>query len=176
MLHHCTGYGYDPTRETRKRGRYNGAVDLARAEAKIIDNGLVVANWAFDPDVMSDDWVTADDDYDGGHSNPWNTHCVYLESEKTGDVLASLGGIDFGRHGSPSDNYGRCCVASLATECLDTIEEEREADHANAVEIQQGCDDMKTVIKAAEDHANNLTCFTDERPAILAAVERMRLC
>ena len=119
------GYSYDPKTETQMQGRVRCARNLARAEREARDGGIWF-KWEIDPDTLSSDWV--DDNQDGGKNcTPWQTWICHACSphESPGrfsnlsTIIASLGGIDFGRAGEPWGNpYRRVVEAELALEAL----------------------------------------------------------
>ncbi len=104
------GYSYDPVTETPEQGRIRCARNLAAAEALAREAGVSFA-WEVDQDIDSSDF---DDSTD-----PWALWtCVAYDC--TGAVAASLGGVDFGRDGTPhGDDYRRVVEAELADECID---------------------------------------------------------
>ncbi len=126
---------------------------------------------------MSDDWIAADDNYNNGHAEPWHTWQVILW-DSLADCHGALGGVDFGRDGNPgNDNHARVCIAELALEYIAEADAELEADHVNALDIEQGCKDMRTVLDAAEKYANlTVPAYRSglARARILAAVARIR--
>ncbi len=127
------GYSYDPKTESPMQGRIKTARALAAAERKARDNELWF-KWEIDPDCTSADWIA--DNEDGGRNNdPWQTWICFACSpnESPGrlsnlsTVLASLGGIDFGREGEPWGNsYRRVVEAELALEALENLTTKRE--------------------------------------------------
>lgn len=103
------GYGYDPKKETEEQGKRRNAESLAAAERRASDEGLSF-EWSVDPHIDSSDFE------DSGES--WQLWDCLCRSE-SGEVLASLGGIDFGRDGEPwNDPYRRVVEAELAQEGL----------------------------------------------------------
>lgn len=106
-----SGYSYDPKRETPALGRKRCAVAMTEAERKATELGIRFA-WEHD-DQTDESFRDTDDPY-------WLWVCVaYLNDE----VVASCGGIDLGRDGSPhSDTYGRVMEAELALEALQNRE------------------------------------------------------
>ena len=120
------GFSYTPEQETEEEGRIRCAVASALAEAEGLAAGLVV-RWGVDTDVTSADWVEAGEDGSEGH-NPWATWAATCygpapeDEEEDPPILATLGGVDFGRDGSPfGDNYARCVRADLFAEALADI-------------------------------------------------------
>lgn len=106
------GYSYDPITQTPEQGRTLCAINLAAAEEKARNAGVSFA-WSIDPDCTSADWKGNRED-GGKYRNPWQTWicCAY---DANGELLDSLGGIDFGRDGSPwGDTYRRVCEAEIA--------------------------------------------------------------
>ncbi len=107
FLRHA-GFSYDPKTETADAGRRRCARDLANAEKR--GYAGVSFAWLIDPDTDSSEWCDEPPAYD-----QWVCVC----RDPNGNVLASLGGIDFGRDGSPySDPYRRVVEAELAQEAL----------------------------------------------------------
>lgn len=101
------GYSYDPARETALQGRRRCARVTAAAERKAREAGCAFA-WEVDPYATSADW--------SDESPAWaQWTCVMYSAE--GEVLASLGAVDFGRDGEPwGDPYRRVVEAELAAE------------------------------------------------------------
>ena len=89
------GYSYDPKKETKLQGRWRCATALALAERKANDAGLSF-EWPVDPDSNFSEEKPA-----------WSLwQC--LARGQDNEVVASLGGIDFGRRGEPwGDPYER---------------------------------------------------------------------
>jgi hypothetical protein len=108
------GYSHGP-KETPTQGRIRCARALAKNEAAAKRGGFTYA-WDVDPTASSADWITAEDDYKGGYSDPWRLwQCCMLDGE--GRIVNSLHGIDFGRDGTPwADPYRRVVEAELAGE------------------------------------------------------------
>lgn len=100
------GYSHNPATETEAQGRARCACNLAAAERYAGDVGLSF-EWSVD-DIDSSEW--SDD------PEPWaQWACVCRDM--SGAVVASLGGIDFGRDGEPwGDPYRRVIEAELAAE------------------------------------------------------------
>ncbi|MCR4302123.1 MAG: hypothetical protein NUV51_10970 [Sulfuricaulis sp.] len=117
------GYSYSPETESPMQGRIRVARALAKAERKARDMGISF-QWEMD-DYLSSEWIDANKD-GGRNCDPWHTwYCCArppIEDADTygaGEVLASLGGIDFGRDGEPwGDPYRRVVEAELAIEAL----------------------------------------------------------
>lgn len=108
FLRHA-GFSYDPKTETADAGRRRNARDLANAERRASAAGMSFG-WSIDPDIDSSEWCDDPPAYD-----QWVCVC----RDAVGDSVASLGGIDFGRDGSPySDPYRRVVEAELAREAL----------------------------------------------------------
>lgn len=100
------GYSYDPKRETPEQGRRKCARLLARAERKGSEAGLSF-EWQHD-DITSDEFKSS--------GSPWRLWACVCRSVD-GEILSSLGGIDFGRDGEPwGDTYRRVIEAELALE------------------------------------------------------------
>ena len=106
------GYSYTPGRETKEQGRRRCARALAAAELAARDAGASF-DWDHDPDCTSADFSDADP--------PWRLwECIARDAN--GNIFASLGGIDFGRDGTPwSDPYRRVVEAELALEMPDPV-------------------------------------------------------
>lgn len=101
-------FSYMPGKETRDEGRARCARELAEAERKGREAGLVF-DWTADPDCDSSEWSDEAPAY-----VQWQCLC-YLNNE----IVASLGCIDFGRDGDPwNDPYQRVVEAELAAEAL----------------------------------------------------------
>jgi hypothetical protein len=99
------GYSHDPKTETPAQGRTRCALNLAAAEAMGREAGLSF-EWVIDQ--CTDSSVFSD------ARNPWQLWaCIAYDSK--GSVVASLGGVDFGRYGKPwGDDYRRTVEAELA--------------------------------------------------------------
>lgn len=102
------GWSYGPG-ETPDEGRRRCAAALATAERKGRAAGLSFS-WEIDPDSTSADW--------SDERPAWAQYqCTAYDAD--GGAVAYLGGIDFGRDGSPhSDSYRRVVEAELAAEAL----------------------------------------------------------
>jgi hypothetical protein len=117
------GWSYNPETETEEEGRINCAVALDAAESQGLAAGLYV-RWSIDEGASSADF--REDTEDGStYKDPWPlwTAAVYgpEESEEVArpSVLESLGGVDFGRDGSPyGDDYARVIRAELFSQVL----------------------------------------------------------
>lgn len=100
------GFSWNPATETQEDGRRRCAREMADAEAKGRESGLSF-DWSIDHDADSRDYAK------GPRYELWQ--CVCYDAE--GKAVAYLGGIDFGRNGSPHcDNYRRVIEAELAQE------------------------------------------------------------
>lgn len=103
------GYSYNPATETKQQGRAKCAKALADAEKRARETG-VSFEWSIDPHSRASDWRDDGEDY-----AQWQ--CV--AHDETGDVRASLHGIDFGPDGEPwGDPYRRVVEAELSAEFL----------------------------------------------------------
>ncbi len=103
------GFSYNPKTETLTQGRARGAKALAKAEAHALDSGYVF-EWSYD-DVDSSEW---------SDETPPYVQWVCIMRDADGKVLASLGGIDFGRDGEPwGSSYKRVVEAELASEAIE---------------------------------------------------------
>lgn len=116
------GYSYDLKTETPLQGRQRCAKYLAYCEARARDAG---ACFAWEVDLYggsSADWIAANRD-GGKNRNPWRVWtCTAYDA--SGNVFASLCGIDFGRDGTPHGSaYRRVVEAELACELPLTDEE-----------------------------------------------------
>lgn len=101
------GYSYDPKIETPEHGRYRCAVALADAETLATAHGYSF-EWSIDPDVDSSDF--------DGENEPYAQWLCTMYND-AGDIVANLGGIDFGPDGEPWGNaYRRVVEAELALE------------------------------------------------------------
>lgn len=106
------GYSYDPKTQTPMQGRIECAKLLADAERKAREAGCSF-HWDIDPTITSRDWCSRGQ---SGYRDPWETWCCRMRDPQ-GDIVATLGGIDFGRDGSPwGDPYRRVVEAELACE------------------------------------------------------------
>ena len=101
------GFSYNPKTQTADDGHLESAIALAQAELEGCSQGFSYV-WDIDPDSTSADFS---DDYP-----PYEQfQCVCLNYR--GHILASLGGIDFGRDNQPWDqDYRRVIEAELALE------------------------------------------------------------
>jgi hypothetical protein len=104
------GYSYDPKTETPEQGRERCercAARLADAEMEGRRKGLSF-QWSID-DIDSTSFTD--------EKPSWRLYqCVC--TDRDGEVLASLGGIDLGRNGDYSDPYCRVVEAELAMEAI----------------------------------------------------------
>jgi hypothetical protein len=101
------GFSYDPKTEIPAQGKAKCARALASAEAYARDH-LFTFEWSEDPDSDSSDFCD-----DTPIRPTWQCIC----RDRFRDVIASLGGIDFGPNGEPwSENYKRVVEAELASE------------------------------------------------------------
>lgn len=108
FLQHA-GYSWNPQKETRAQGRRRTARRLASAEAKASEQGYQY-QWEIDPCVDSSEFSDAPD--------PWQLWSCCARNGG-GHVVATLGGVDFGRDGQPWGNpYSRVVQAELAAEGL----------------------------------------------------------
>lgn len=115
------GYSYDPKIETAESGRRKCAEQLAHAEREASRLGYWFI-WDIDSDIMSSDWIDADED-GGANRDPWITwQCAIVEHVPGSGqprTIGSLGGVDFGRDGSPeTSDYSRVIQAELAHEAI----------------------------------------------------------
>lgn len=109
------GYSYQPATENEYAGRVRGALALASAEADATDAGASF-DWQIDQDIDSSEWCD--------ERPAWQTWQCCIRDAK-GELLNSLGGIDFGRDGEPwSEPYKRVVEAELALESDFTPENE----------------------------------------------------
>jgi hypothetical protein len=124
------GHSHNPATESPMQGRVRCARQLAVVERKARDAGI---SFEWGPDSYpSSEWI-ADDEDGGKNRDPWGTwYCSAIgprdeeyslnDSRGQGEVLANLGGIDFGRDGEPwGDPYRRVVEAELALEALDNL-------------------------------------------------------
>ena len=100
------GSSYNPATETARQGRVRGARQLAEVERRARDGGYSY-RWSIDGGASSGDWV-----------EPWHVwQCAMYNVDS--QIVASLHGIDFGRHGEPwGDPYRRVVEAELAIDGL----------------------------------------------------------
>lgn len=102
------GYSWDLRVETQEQGRVRCAQALARAEAAAREAG-VVFEWRED-DRGSSEW---------SEKRPSWAQWVCIARDADGRVVASLGGIDFGRGREPWGNpYQRVVEAEVAAEAV----------------------------------------------------------
>lgn len=103
------GWSYDPKTQTIMQAKAACARALAKAERRARDTGLSFA-WHIDNFEGSKEWTN--------EKPAWATwQCLCRNA--SGDVVASLYGIDFGRNGEPwGDSYRRVVEAELALEAL----------------------------------------------------------
>ena len=103
------GVSYNPATatETEQQGRIRGARALAKAERQARQMGYSY-QWSTDRFSDSSEWSV--------ESPAWDQWvCVLFDSD--GNMLDSLGGIDFGRDGEPwGSPYRRVVEAELALE------------------------------------------------------------
>jgi hypothetical protein len=91
-----------PERQARA---LRNAQDLARAEALARAEGCTF-EWSVDPHFDSSEW--------SDETPAWQVWDCVMRDEQ-GNVVESLGGIDFGRDGEPcGDSYARVVEAELA--------------------------------------------------------------
>jgi hypothetical protein len=103
------GFSYNAQTETKAQGRARCARELVAAELRGRDIGLSFS-WSIDPDTDSSDFCD-----DNPHWSLWQC----LAYDANGQIVASLGGVDFGRNETPhSDPYRRVVEAELASEVL----------------------------------------------------------
>ncbi len=103
------GFSYDPKTETAEEGRLRCARELAQAE---YDSSEISFDWQVD-DCDSSEW--------SDEQPPYAQWVCFARDVDSGRILASLGGIDFGRDSEPyGDPYMRVVEAELALEILAT--------------------------------------------------------
>lgn len=103
------GFGYDPKTQTPEQGKRQCAEALADAETLATAHGYTF-EWFVDPEITAADWSDTED-----HA----TWCCIIRNDD-GDVVGSLGGIDFGPGGEPwGDSYRRVVEAELALEHME---------------------------------------------------------
>ena len=103
------GYSYDPRTQTPEEGRLECARKLADAERRGSDAGISF-QWKHD-DITNAEFEDTDAPYP-----LWLCLCF----DENGSVVASVGGVDFGRDGVPqSDPYRRVVEAEMALEAMD---------------------------------------------------------
>lgn len=100
------GFSYNPKTETKAQGMDRCARRLAAAEQWAREAGYSFS-WEVDC-IDSSEW--------SGETPPWPQYlCVIRNGE--GVIVGSLGGVDFGRDGTPWNNpYRRVVEAELALE------------------------------------------------------------
>jgi len=102
------GYSYDPKTETPEQGRNRCALSLARAE-RWADKTEVEFHWRTD-DISNRDFTE-----DGPEYFLW----VCVANNRSGEVIGSLGGVDFGENGQPDGKgYSRVIAAEIALEAM----------------------------------------------------------
>jgi hypothetical protein len=109
------GYSYNPSTETKMQGHIRCARSMAAAEQMARNNNCSFEwEWQED-DITSADWCAPNED-GGRNREPWGTWaCIMRDAD--GKVVQSLGGVDFGRDGTPWDStYRRVVEAELACE------------------------------------------------------------
>lgn len=112
FFYEWAGTSYVPGVETMEQGKRRGASALADAERIAREAGCSF-EWTIDPDADSSCW--SDD------PEPWDQWQLIVRGPD-GEVLTSLGGVDFGRDGEPwGDPYRRVCEAECALEVLDQL-------------------------------------------------------
>lgn len=106
------GYCYDPKTETPEQGKIRCAESMARAEQAARNAGFSF-QWCED-DLDSSEWCD--------ERPAWKQYaCICYGPD--GEIMASLSGVDFGRDGTPQNNYYRRVVeAELASEGLSQIQ------------------------------------------------------
>lgn len=109
FFYNAAGHSWTPGRETKRQGHEKGARRLASAEDFSIKNGYSF-HWQHDTICDSSDFS---DDIE-----PWQLWQVTMY-DAAGQIVESLGGIDFGRDGQPwGQSYRRVVEAELALEVL----------------------------------------------------------
>lgn len=102
------GYSYDPKTQTPEQGRTQCAIDLAAAEEKARNAGVSFM-WEIDPDI--------DSSFFKGNKHRFDAYALWQVTAYSaeGERLDGMGGVDFGRGGSPrGDTYRRVCEAEIA--------------------------------------------------------------
>ena len=100
------GRSWNPTKETESQGAWRGALALASAELRGERIGLSF-NWEVDQYSTSADW--------SDERPAWELWVCDLIDTDGESLAGSLGGIDFGRDGSPhGESYARVVQAELA--------------------------------------------------------------
>jgi hypothetical protein len=109
FFHKHAGFSYDPACETIDEGKTRCAYALAQSEQWAQDSGYTYG-WMIDE--IGDSSEFSDDE------PAWQLWVCDMYDE-TGAHVTSLGGIDFGRDGSPwHDPYRRVVEAELALEVM----------------------------------------------------------
>lgn len=104
FLEHA-GFSYDPKTETESVGKLRGAIALVDAERLASEAGYFF-HWENDPGIDSSDFSDEQPAW-----RLWICQCCNPQ----GEIVESLGGIDFGRDGEPWGNpYRRVVEAELA--------------------------------------------------------------
>lgn len=107
------GYSYNANVESAEQGKRRCARELAAAETWARDAGYSF-RWEVDPFFDSSEW--SDD------PEPWAQWMCTMHGDD-GEIVQHLGGVDFGRDGSPWGNaYRRVVEAELAHEQQATAE------------------------------------------------------
>lgn len=141
------GYSYDPKKESPFAGRLRCARRLADAEDGAKSAGFSYS-WFVDSYSDSSDWTD--------ELPAWSQWVCQCENSR-GEVIASLGAIDFGRDGTPwDDNYKRVVEAELAHEAFSSGE-------ARPVKIALSVDLSNAMhsIENAQQVAFNDDCLLD---------------
>lgn len=100
------GYSYDPKTQTPEQGHIETAQQLAKAELLARIQGYSYS-WEIDKDIDSSEFQKG---------KPYSLWCVAMY-DNNGRVVGAMGGVDFGKKGSPySNNYRRVVEAELAYE------------------------------------------------------------
>jgi len=101
------GYSYDPKTETPMKGRIRCAQLLAKAEQTACDLGYAF-EWCMDQYSDSSEF---------SEESPAYSLWVCVMRDPDGLAVDSLGGVDFGRDGTPwGDSYRRVVEAEMACE------------------------------------------------------------
>ena len=108
FLEHA-GWSYNPATQTPEEGRLECARKLAEAEQAGSEAGLSF-EWSIDQTIDSSEFDDSDEPW-----ALWGCVCRTIE----GGWVSSLGGIDFGRFGTPwGQSYRRVVEAELAQEAF----------------------------------------------------------
>lgn len=106
------GYSYDAATETPMQGRIRCARAMAKSEAAATRLGYSY-EWEIDQEINSSEF--------SAETPPHQLWCCVMRNPE-GQVVASLGGIDFLHHDNPwAEPYRRVVEAELALEAMHEV-------------------------------------------------------